>query len=504
MPAEQEEIAPQPVVTWRPQPGPQTALVHCVRPEIFFGGARGGGKTDGVLGKWAIKERQYGARFNGLALRRSAVSFADAIERSREIYRPLGGHFNEQKLVWRMPNGGRVSFAYLENVRDANEYQGRNVTDAWVEEAGLFPDPAPIDRLFGMLRSSSGVPVQLILTANPGGAGQHWIRSRYGLVPFPRQPKAMERPIRDQAGKEIGKHKIAVIPSRITDNRILLARDPGYPDRLRLSGSAQLVKAWLEGDWSAIEAAYFDCWSEAKHVIEPFSVPQEWTRFRSGDWGSASPFCFGWYAVVQDDYPLMGRTIRRGALIKYREWYGSTDPGSGAKGLKLTAEQMGEGIAARERGERVAYGVLDPRTFAVESGPSIAERINAVLIKNRTAVFREADNKRVPRGLDASQGRGPLSGWNEMRQRLEGIEGNPMLLFFSTCVASIRTIPALQHDPARAEDVDTTGEDHAADETRYACMSRPWLNKLKIPDAVEDAYRDSQEMSVARDSIKLL
>src|SRR6516225_10195921 len=169
MPEPQEETTPQRVVAWRPQQGPQAALIACNRPEIFFGGARGGGKTDAVLGLFAIREKQYGTAFNGLALRRSAVSFADAIERSREIYRPLGGHFNEQKLVWRMPNGGRVSFAYLESVRDANEYQGRNVTDAWVEEAGLFPDPAPIDRLFGMLRSSSGVPIQLILTAKPRG-----------------------------------------------------------------------------------------------------------------------------------------------------------------------------------------------------------------------------------------------------------------------------------------------------------------------------------------------
>ena len=26
--------------------------------EIFFGGTRGGGKTDGVLGKWALKEKR--------------------------------------------------------------------------------------------------------------------------------------------------------------------------------------------------------------------------------------------------------------------------------------------------------------------------------------------------------------------------------------------------------------------------------------------------------------
>jgi len=54
--------------------------------------------------------------------------------------------FNEQKLRWRMPNGGRVSFAYLEKVLDADQYQGRNVTDAWVEEAGQYPTPAPIDQ----------------------------------------------------------------------------------------------------------------------------------------------------------------------------------------------------------------------------------------------------------------------------------------------------------------------------------------------------------------------
>jgi hypothetical protein len=36
-------------------------------------------------------------------------------------------------------------------------------------------------------------------------------------------------------------------------------------------------------------------------------------------------------------------------------------------------------------------------------------------------------------------------------------------------------VPALQHDPDRAEDLDTGGEDHAADECRYACMSRPYI-----------------------------
>jgi hypothetical protein len=68
--------------------------------------------------------------------RKTTVSAEDAIERSREIYEPLGGQFNASKLRWRMPHGGRVGFAYLETVKDADQYQDRNVSDIWVEEAG--------------------------------------------------------------------------------------------------------------------------------------------------------------------------------------------------------------------------------------------------------------------------------------------------------------------------------------------------------------------------------
>ena len=165
-----------------------------------------------------------------------------------------------------------------------------------------IPSPAAIDRLFGILRSSHGVPIQLILTANPGGPGQHWIRgSDTKFILFLCMPKIMVRTLPN--GKE---HRVAVIPSRITDNKILLANDPGYVDRLQLVGSPQLVRAWLEGDWSAIEGAFFTEWDEAKHVVTPFSIPSTWMRFRSADWGSFSPFSIGWWAVATDDYTTDG------------------------------------------------------------------------------------------------------------------------------------------------------------------------------------------------------
>ena len=57
-----------------------------------------------------------------------------------------------------------------------------------------------------------------------------------------------------------------------------------------------------------------------------------------------------------------------------------------------------------------------------------------------------------------------------MRQRLKAGQ----LFFFATCTEAIRTIPSMQHDPDRPEDLDTECEDHAADSVRYACMSRPY------------------------------
>jgi len=48
--------------------------------------------------------------------------------------------------------------------------------------------------------------------------------------------------------------------------------------------------------------------------------------------------------------------------------------------------------------------------------------------------------------------------------------------------AIIRTLPMLQHDPHNIEDLDTEGEDHAADSARYAVMSRPYVARTPDPN----------------------
>ena len=156
--------------------------------------------------------------------------------------------------------------------------------------------------------------------------------------------------------------------------------------------------------------------------------------------------------------------------------------------MRLPAEAGAQKIAKLEAGDlppgQMMLGVADPAIFASDGGPSIAERMQRAGVQ-----FRPADNKRVP-------GAGAMGGWDQLRARLIGVDAKPMLYVFSTCTHLIRTLPALQHDENRPEDVDTDGEDHAADELRYACMSRPWTPPLRR--ATAEGINDYGRGSAAR------
>ena len=91
--------------------------------------------------------------------------------------------------------------------------------------------------------------------------------------------------------------------------------------------------------------------------------------------------------------------------------------------------------------------------FDAEFGESIA-----MTAEKYGIYFEKSDKKRIP-------------GWMQCHYRLMfDNEGYPMFYVFNTCKEFIRTIPTLQYDEHEDEDLDTHGEDHAADEWRYICM----------------------------------
>lgn len=479
MQAQAIQTAEQQII-WEPQEGPQMALISCPIFEVFYGGARGGGKTEGSIGDWLQHSSQYGEDAIGIFFRRKLVQLAEVIARTKQLFPKLGAKYNEQQKTWTMANGARLKFAYLERDSDAEEYQGHSYTRVYVEEVTNFPVPGPIDKLRATLRSGAGVPVGMRLTGNPGGAGHNWVKKRY-IEPNPAGYEVITETMEIEVDgiKQTVSLSRVFIPSKIGDNMLLMRNDPTYILRLRQSGSEALVKAWLEGNWDIVDGAFFDEWDETVHVIDrrKFNMilpDPHILRFRAFDWGSAKPFSVGWYALLHKDFDYEGRVLPKNALVKYDEWYGASGPD---KGLKMTADNVAKGILKRERNQRIRYGAADPSIFKRDGGPSIAETMSI-----EGCSWRRADNRRQP-------------GWEQLRQRLLGQGGIPMLYFTDNCEDSIRTLPVLQHSDRDPEDLDTEAEDHAADEIRYAVMSRPWVPSAR-PKKVSGLHKNPSEYTI--------
>jgi hypothetical protein len=226
--ADGEKAAIAYTIGWEPQPGPQTALLACPVFEVFFGGARGGGKT--VLGEWASHADLHGKNAVGLMVRRERVQLLETIERSRQIYGPVGARYNDQDKMWRWPNGARLRFAYLERDADADAYQGHSYTRVYVEELGTFPSASPVLRLIATLRSGEGVPCGFRATGNPGGPGHQWVKARY-IDPNPAGWKIRKFTYENPWTRETIEQDRVFIPSKLRDNKFL---GPDYVANLQM------------------------------------------------------------------------------------------------------------------------------------------------------------------------------------------------------------------------------------------------------------------------------
>jgi hypothetical protein len=437
--------------------------------EILYGGAAGGGKSHlmrvaAVCWCYAIPGLQvYLFRRISEDLVKNHIEGPKGL---RAMLAPwvLAGFCTIVEDEIRFWNGSKIYLCHCKDEKDRFKYLGAEIHVLLIDELTTFTDV-----IYRFLRSRCravglkvpppylGMFPRILAGSNPGGVGHHWVK--WAFIDGA-QPLAL-RPQPDSEGGMVRQY----IPAKLDDNPSMQTDDPTYRARLRGLGSPELVKAMEEGDWNVVAGAFFHEWHTPRHVIAPLRPHPTWTVFKAFDWGSARPFSVGWYAIAGGEALPDGRRYARGTLIRWREWYG-VEADSPNQGLRLHAEVVGDGIRAREAdfpslGIKCAYSVCDPSAFAEDGGPSIVERMGVA--------FQPADNKRVP-------------GWDQVRARLSGEDGVPMLLITAECVHAIRTLPSLQSDDIKLDDVDTEGEDHAADEIRYACMSRPYARPLpRVP-----------------------
>lgn len=273
--------------------------------------------------------------------------------------------------------------------------------------------------------------------SNPGNVGHAWVKAMF-----------VDKGLRDVVWENSRGIKFAFIPAKVEDNPYILKYDPGYIERMNML-DPKWRAALRDGNWDTFAGQFFDTWDPLHHVLdEHFEPPRHWPRFRALDWGFSKPYSVGWYAVTPT-----------GALYRYRELYGYG--GSPNQGSRETAEEVARRIAEieAEAGERDLIGPADNQIWnsGKDAGKSVAEW------------FQDYGITWIP----ASKNR--LNGWNEFRSRLQldyDENGRPQPRFFVSprCEHFIRTIPTLVHSESKPEDLDTDGEDHCADEARYAFM----------------------------------
>lgn len=421
----------------RAQPGPQTELLQCPVSDVFWGGARGGGKSFALLLDWAQHANAYGAAAKGIVFRHNYPQLEELIGISRRLFSPLGWTFNENRKEWTAPNGALLRFRFLEVEQDAENLQGFSVTWQGWDELTNWPTSKGIDRLYATLRSAEGVPCVRRSTGNPGGPGHAWVHKRYVKGRKPRQPFWMT-PNADRPDLKV---EAMFIPSRLEDNQLLVKNDPGYEARLAASGDTSLFKAWRYGDWDVLSGQYFECWDARKHTKRLDLIEDWWPKFLAIDWGFTHDTAVLWCAQDED-----------GNYLVYRELVINKTP----------APELGEQIADLTGDEHIESVYLSPDAFgAKQSARTIADELNDVL-----------DKRGLPRAHRASagtdSGRQRVSGWMLLYQLL----AHQKLTIDSSCRRLIETIPMLVRDGDHPEDVLKVDGDDTADCLRYLICSR--------------------------------
>jgi hypothetical protein len=272
-------------------------------------------------------------------------------------------------------------------------------------------------------------------TTNPGGIGHAWYRALY-VVPFQQRAESATR----------------FVSATVDDNAFTNA---GYRRTLeQLSGWQR--RAWLLGDWDIAAGQFFTTFRRDVHVIDDFD------DHRAVEWFAALDYGFNHYTVV---------------LLGARDGDGNTFVVDEHAARGWVPERHAEAIKAMLQRHRLRLPNVGhyatPLSWFVAGSDVFSRQSNGLTIAQQYASLglslRPANTDRI-------------NGWAAILKLLgdpaSGIV--PRLFLHRRCLRLIETLPTLQHDPTRPEDVlktdpddDGLGGDDAPDALRYLVSYRP-------------------------------
>lgn len=365
---------------------------------IAYGGARGGGKSWAMRTKFVLLALHY-PKIQILLLRRTFPELRE--NHIIPLLQILSGiaRYKAQDKVFEFPNGSRVVLGYCSNEIDALQYQGQSYDVIGIEEATQFTEQQYMWIISSLRPTIEGFSPRAYYTCNPGGVGHTWVKRLF----IDRDYRASERP-----------EDYRFIPAKVTDNYVLMRRDPDYI-RILENLPEDMRRAHLDGDWDVFAGQYYPEFNRDTHVIEPFPLPAHWRRYRSIDYGLDMLACL-WVAIDSE----------RNVYV-YRELHKPDLP---------ISEAVKEIHAMTEEDERI-YCTLAP--------PDLWHRTQETG-KQKADLFYEHGLRLTQTSNDRE------AGWLAIKELLQIKHGEPKLKIFSNCQNLIKNLPMLQRDTKKPTD----------------------------------------------------
>lgn len=399
--------------------------------QIGFGGARGPGKSHGLFAQVALDDCQRVPDLKCLYLRKIGKNAREQFEDLRRAVLRFTPHeFKTQAGTVHFPSGSRILIGHFNNESDIDNYLGLEYDLIAIEEATTLTESKYKALRDSNRTSKTNWRPRIYCTTNPGGVGHAWFKKRF-IEPARLGTEAETR----------------FIFATVDDN-IFLDRD--YVNKLN-ENTGWRLKAYRHGDWDIAAGQFFTTFRHEVHSIDPSEVPKV-SPDVAEYWGSLD---YGWnhYTVFHLFMKIDGETYVIGEH----------------------ADRMMpiDHHAAAIHGLLGRFGLeFDDLATCVAGTDVFAQRgaKNAVTIADQYAEFgihlRPANTDRI-------------NGWAQILKLLGDVDrGIPSKIKISrNCLRLLETLPVLEHDPNRPEDVrkvDTddsgNGGDDAGDCFRYGVM----------------------------------
>jgi hypothetical protein len=362
----------------------------------------------------------------------------------RRLFSHLSHGFSGFRGILSFKNGSRIIAGHFQNEKDIDAYLGLEYDVIGIEEATTLTSRKYQDISTCCRTSKPNWRPRIYSTTNPGGVGHVWYRTKF-ILPF-------------REGRETDTR---FVPAKVGDNRY---NNPEYRKILESLKGWQR-RAWLDGDWDIASGQFFTTLRREVHVIEDFD------DLRAREWFAALDYGFAHYTVA-----LLGCTDGDGNMFVVDEhaerlWLPQRHAPAIQAMLKRHYVPIEKRISSGEKPEMRPLAMTDLRRF-VAGADVFSRQSDGTTIAGQYAKLginlRCANTDRV-------------NGWAEILTRLGDVEANiqPTLYIHQRCGRLTETLPGLQHDPNRPEDVlkvdadeDGIGGDDAADALRYLVATK--------------------------------